>query len=214
MSTLTDRVRTARRSLQAEVGTAREVLSRGRHLQAEITTLRARKQIEDESVAVLTRFGEAQQAALHARIEALVTQGLQTIFAEQMTFHLVQTTRANRAEVDFVIRSTLADGTTLETGVTDACGGGLAAIVGFLLRVIILILDAGRHGETVIFLDETFGHVSADYEPRLAEFIRELVDKTGIQIIMVTHSEAFNEAADTRYRFTRGSDGATKAKAF
>jgi ABC-type lipoprotein export system ATPase subunit len=43
--------------------------------------------------------------------------------------------------------------------------------------------------------------VSADYEPRLAEFLAELVARTGVQIIMVTHSDAYSEHADVRYRF-------------
>jgi ABC-type nitrate/sulfonate/bicarbonate transport system ATPase subunit len=53
----------------------------------------------------------------------------------------------------------------------------------------------------VLVLDETFAHVSADYEPRLAEFLAELVARTGVQIIMVTHSDAYSEHADVRYRF-------------
>ncbi len=102
--------------------------------------------------------------------------------------------------VDFIIRSTL-ENEPLDTDILEARGGGLAATVGFLLRVVVLLLSADKT-DTVLVLDETFAHVSAEYEPRLAEFIRELVDKTGVQVLMVTHSEAFSDAADVRYRFS------------
>jgi DNA repair exonuclease SbcCD ATPase subunit len=61
----------------------------------------------------------------------------------------------------------------------------------------------------VLFLDESFAQLSEEYEPRLAEFLRELVDKTDLQIIMVTHSHAFSDIADQVYRFDLNDAGTT-----
>ena len=130
-----------------------------------------------------------------------MSQGLLTIFGEQLSFHLVPGVRAKTPVVDFVVRSHLADGTTVETDVLNARGGGLAAVVGFLLRLVILLLSRQRQ-DTVLFLDETFAHVSAEYVPNLIEFLKDLVAKTGVQIVLVTHDNSYEEAADIVYRFT------------
>lgn len=214
MTTLTEvqeRLGQVRRAVDRRHGEARALYARGQHLSAEIKTLERQVDLHERAAHVLTSIGEQRQDAAQKQIEALVTQGLKTIFSEDLSFHLVPGVRAKAPVVDFVIRSTLKDGTVVDTDVMDARGGGLAAVVGFLLRLVILLLSKDS-GETVLFMDETFAHVSAEYEPRLAEFLRELVDKTGVQIILVTHSDAFLDAADVTYRFWQDS-GVTLVKA-
>ncbi len=210
LTALTQRVRAARRTLDRQVGEAHAIARAGQQVQADIAALTA--DIDDlaRAAAVLTSIGEQRQAAAQAQIETLVTKGLQTIFGDDLTFHLVPVVRGNRPEVDFVVRSAMGN-VVVDTPVIDARGGGLAAVVGFLLRLVILLLSPGRQ-DSVLVLDETFAHVSAEYEPRLAEFLRELVDQTGVQIILVTHSDAFSDAADVRYRFVLDR-GVTRATA-
>jgi len=200
LSNLVQRLRQVRRTLDRQAGEARSVALAGKRLQREMAELTHQVRLHEQVSALLAGIGEGRQVAAQRQIEALVTPGLQTIFGSDLTFHLVSSVRAKTPIVEFVVRSTI-DETVVETDILNARGGGLAAIVGFLLRLVILLLSAGR-ADSVLFLDETFAHVSAEYEPRLAEFVRELVDKTGVQIIMVTHSTAFDEYADRRYRFT------------
>lgn len=201
----------ARRALDRASGAAAHLAATRGRLETEINDIHHYIDVHARAAAVLTSMGEQRQADTQTKIEQLVTQGLKTIFAEDLSFHLIAGVRAKAPVVDFVVRTHLPDGSTVDTDVMDARGGGLAAIVGFLLRLIRLLLSA--HGkDTVILLDETFAHVSADYEPRLAEFIRELVDTTGVQVIMVTHSDAYLDAADTRYRFEL-HHGQTRASA-
>ncbi len=199
LDTLTRRLHAARRRLDTEAGQARHVAQTGARLQAEISRLKADTARFEKAAAVLASITEQRQADAQARIESLVTLGLHTIFGPDLSFHLVPATRAKTPVVDFVVRSTM-DGQPIDTPVMDARGGGLAATVGFLLRLVIILLSKDRH-DTVLFLDETFAHLSAEYEPRMAEFLRELADRTGVQIILVTHSDAYSDAADVRYRF-------------
>jgi DNA repair exonuclease SbcCD ATPase subunit len=105
----------------------------------------------------------------------------------------------------------VVDGEQLDTPVMDARGGGVAAVIGFLLRLVILLLTEPpvRH---VMFLDESFAQLSVEYEPALAEFIKELTERTNMQVVLVTHSTAFDDAADKSYRFEL-RDGVTKVEA-
>lgn len=213
IDTLTERLRRARRTLDRQLGQAEAIARQARQYQDEIAQLAAEVETLGRAGAVLTSIGEQRQADAQHTIEQLVTQGLRTIFDDDLSFHVVPVVRGNRPEIDFVVRSTVTTGpqpATVDTPVMDARGGGLAATIGFLLRLVVLLLRSRERGHTALLLDETFAHVSAEYEPRLAEFIRDLVDKTGVQVIMVTHSDAFSDLADTRYRLSL-QDGLTRA---
>lgn len=202
------RIAQARRLVDRQRGEAFALADQGKRLLEEIRQLNQVVELHEKAAFVLTSIGEERQDAAQRAMEALVTEGLRTIFGNDLSFHLVPGVRAKTPVVDLVVRSQLADGTTVDTDVLAARGGGLAAVIGFLLRLVILLLSSNRQ-DTVMFLDETFAHVSAEYLPRLIEFLKDLVAKTGVQIILVTHEDSFQEAADTVYKFELVS-GVTK----
>lgn len=205
------RVRSARSLLDQEIGRARAVKERGLKTQDEVALLTAERAVYERAAALLGSIGEERQQAAQRQVEALVTRGLQTVFSEEYSFHIEQSMYGARPEVNFLVRSTLSDGKVIETDVLSSRGGGLASVVGFLLRVVISLLSR-KAEETVFFLDETFGMLSKEYEGRMAEFIRELADKTGLQFVLVTHSDAYSDLADKRYRFELTKSGTTVVK--
>lgn len=204
------RARHRRRTLDQRQGEARAILTRGKEIQAEVAELTELVEDLDKVTILLNSIGEDRQQKAQQTIEELVTRGLQTIFDETLSFHIVQTTRGKSVTVEFVVRTTL-NGRAIETPVMDARGGGLAATIGFLLRLVVLLLTRGQRQDTLMILDETFAHVSAEYLPAVSAFVREVVDKTGVQIIMVSHQEELTENADALYRFHM-EDGVTVAK--
>jgi hypothetical protein len=150
------------------IGEAAAVARDGKRLTLEVAQLRSDLELYDRTTKVLTSVGEQAQNDAQRVVEQLVTRGLRVVFGEEFSFHVVQSVRANRAEVDFVLRSTRGE-RVVDTGVFDA-GGGKAAVVGFMLRVVLILLSP-RTVRRWLLLDEPFGNVSAEYEPRLAEFI-------------------------------------------
>lgn len=210
LNALTTEVRRTRSRLDRRIGEARSVAITGQRLSADADNLRHQIVLHDKAAGMLTQLGEDRQHDAQKQIESLVTQGLQAIFGDDLTFHVVPQIRGKRPEIDFLVRSRLDDGTIVDTDVMEARGGGLAATVGFMLRLVVLLLSRSRQ-ETVLFLDETFAHVSSDYLPRLAEFLRKLVDETGVQVIMVTHQDEFSGYADICHRFEL-HDGVTRIR--
>lgn len=205
------RARHRRRTLDERQGEARALLTRGKELQEEVAHLTELVEDLDKVTILLNSMGEDRQQKAQQTIEELVTRGLQTIFDETLSFHIVQTTRGKSVQVEFVVRTTL-HGRAIDTPVMDARGGGLAATIGYLLRLVVLLLTRGQRQDTLMVLDETFAHVSAEYLPAVRDFVREVVDKTGVQHIIVTHQEELVDGADKVYRFTM-NDGETKAEA-
>lgn len=188
------------------VGEARSLAQRLRGSREEISALEARREALEQAIEVFNSFADERQQQVQAQLETLVTEGLHAVFGEGLSFHVSQGMKGKTAQVDFFIRST-TDGHEIDTPVMEARGGGVAAVVGFLVRLVLLLLKSDVR--RVLFLDESFAQLSAEYEPRLAEFMRELIDRTGAQIVLVTHSDAFSDAADAIYR-TALVDGVTE----
>lgn len=206
LTALTDRLRRTRRTLDRQVGEAKSVAATGKRVQAEIAHLRTQVDLHERAAAVLASIADERQNTLQTQIETIVTHGLRTVFDEDLSFHLVASKQRNTPVIDFVVRSHIGE-QVLDTDVLGARGGGLAAIVGILLRVVVLLLSPDT--APLLALDETAAHVSAEYLPRLAAFLRGLVERTDLQLVMVTHhSEAFAELADVVHRF-EARDGIT-----
>jgi ABC-type lipoprotein export system ATPase subunit len=83
----------------------------------------------------------------------------------------------------------------------------MAAVVGYVLRLVQLLLTPELRN--ILILDETFAHVGASHEPRVAEFLRLVSDRARVQQVLVTHSPVYAEYADQAVRLEQGSDGVT-----
>ncbi len=200
-----------RRALDARQGEATVLVSRIRSLREEVATLAEDVSEYDQVTHLLNSIAEEKQLKAQQDIEELVSRGLQTIFDESLSFHIVQSVRGKTTIVEFVVRTTLAD-TVVDTPVMDARGGGVAAVIGFLLRVVVMLLRGGTKQRNLLVLDESFAMVSVEYLPVLGEFLRSIVEETGIQIVLVTHQHEFIEVGDKVYRFSQ-VDGQTKVTA-
>ena len=190
----------ARADYEGRAGQARMLLSELQRAKEEVTDLETR--IEDLGliVAFMAAYADERQAVVQTQIENIVTKGLRTIFGEDLALKMVNRQVGRRPELDFVLVSTIG-GETLETSILDARGGGVAAVAGFLIQAVLVLLTPGLR--PVVFLDEVFAQVSAEYEEPLADFIAELVQRSDLQVVLVTHSTAFGQAADRQYRFSQ-----------
>lgn len=197
-----------KQALAEDIGAARVVVERAASLTKEVDSLTETVKLLEKVAGVLATVGETRQKEAQEQIELLVTQGLHKIFGPHLAFRVVQSVKGRVPVVDFVIQTTLPDGRVRETDILSSMGGGVAAVTGFLLRLVVLLLDKSRTS-SVLVLDETFAHVSDTYLPALAEFLREIVDKTHMQIIMVTHQTEFLSNADRCYEFSLSTEGYT-----
>lgn len=211
---LSTEVRSTRSRLDVRVGEARALARRAQELQQGLAAAKEAREAADRVSGVLSKIGSDRDAAARQMVESLVSAGLAAIFEERLTFHLVESMARGVPQVDFVVKTHLPDGTEFETDVLSARGGGLAAVVGLLLRVVLILLtrSAGRNDPEILVLDETLAHLSAEYLEAAGQFLRTLVDSTGLQIIMVSHQDELAQFADVRYKFRLGADGTTEVK--
>lgn len=197
---------TERRSVfDQRVGRARALADNLRQSREEVEELSSRVGMLEQIAALLTTYADEQQAKVQGNIEQIVSTGLRTIFGEDLYLRIDNRLVGRRPELDFMLVSQLG-GETLETSILDARGGGVAAVAGFLIQAVMVLLSPGVR--PVLFLDESFGQLSSEFLEPLAQFIQELVDRSDLQVVLVTHSDVFSSYADRVYRFSQ-SQGIT-----
>lgn len=197
-SEIEDLLTAATRRTERRVGEAKALASQGQRAQQEAQTAALTVQACEEATAFLNSFADARQQVVQEKVEQLVTHGLRTIFEDEtLSFHMISEQRASRTEVTFHLRSMMGD-QVVETPILDARGGGVAAVIGFLLRLVLLLLRGSER--PLLVLDEVWAQLSAEYEPRMGQFAKELSERTGVQIILVTHSPIYASYADKVYR--------------
>ncbi|MTI95211.1 MAG: hypothetical protein FH749_06940 [Firmicutes bacterium] len=160
---------------------------------------------------VQTLFGKVSEFAreqLKARVEQTVTAALQAIFEDsRLEFRIQLKTVANKPAAEWQVISQynapggdeLAGPITVTANPEDARGGGITDVVSLALRLALLEL-ARPKPEGPVILDEAGKHVSREFAPNVAEFLKQYAQRTGRQIILITHQEALADVADVAYR--------------
>ncbi|WP_371374483.1 hypothetical protein [Sporomusa aerivorans] len=137
----------------------------------------------------LTSDFARQQAK--SRIEEIVTSALSVVFGKDYKFQLSLEIRANRPEVDYWLES---EGIVTQLKPPDYDrGGGVADVVSLALRLAVAELSEVKGP---VLLDEVGKHVSAEFAPNVAYFLKEYSQKFGRQMILITHNDALAEIGD------------------
>lgn len=200
-------VRATRRGLDRQAGRAQQVAKDGHAAEADIARLEERTELYARTAALLTSIGEEAQENARSMFEDLATRALQVIFGEEFSFCLLAGESGGQVTLEPVIRSSY-DGEVVETPVLDARGGGMAVVVGFVLQLVMVMLTPSA--AKILFLDETFAFVSESFTDRVAEFVAEVAQRTGVQVVMITHDRAYAQYADVKVRLALGPGGVTQ----
>lgn len=184
------------------MGTAEATIQQRDAVGREIATLTDDIQVLTYTTTALDQLLKAVSLESLESVESLVTYGLRTIFDDQaLSFRIDVSTKFRMQWMEPRLKAG-----EVEASILDAFGGGPATVVAFLLRVLV----CRRLGlAPVIVLDEPFAMVSADYTENVAKLLRELCDKLGFTILLVTHDPSFVQYAHHAYEAVETSHGTT-----
>lgn len=84
----------------------------------------------------------------------------------------------------------------------DSCvAGGILVVVGFLIQAFYVAnLDVAK----ILFLDEALSNISTQYLDNFFAFVRELSQKIGMTVVLITHDTRFLDYADRLYKVDKG----------
>jgi DNA repair ATPase RecN len=132
----------------------------------------------------LQTLSDVTRQQITERISGIVTDALQKVKDPNLEFRMHIVTERNQVEVKFVVHDKTTD---KEYDIIDSCGGSIADIVTYPLKIA-LLLKWEPVLSRIMILDENFKFVSvADQEP-LGEFVRQVSEKLNLQTLLITHS--------------------------
>lgn len=163
----------------------------------DISLANHRIEVSDKAILILEAVATTAQNAIHHLIDDPVTVALRTVYEDASLSFATDIERSgDRMELTFRIQRGDEE---IAGPILDSEGGGLADVVSFTLRICLYRL-LGCSGPIV--LDEPFRHMDEQALPRVSDFVRQVSDKMGIQIIAVSHSPELTEAASNVIRLT------------
>ncbi len=157
---------------------------------------------------LLEQLTDAKREIVREKIEALVTHGVRAVFGQQYSFHIDQDLKRNQVTFDYKIMEHFEHGVVRETPLRGSHGGGLVALVGLLLRVVMVLFSHPTRRRT-IFLDETLAALDGDKRGPVAQLMQELGLQLNMQFILITHSPEYLEDADIAYEIRPNGEHAT-----
>lgn len=192
--------------LAAVSKTATELQTLRRKLQQDLDARTREVEVLTVKLDRLSKVGELFRALMdrlvmdHVRsIEAVVTEGFKAIFWDQeLTFEAEISHAYNKVAIDFYVRQE-DQKMSIRAHPLEAFGGGCASIASLILRVLAM---RRLNKWPLLVLDETLLAVSTEYVDLTSQFLRELAQKTGISILLVTHKPEFLEHANISYQAT------------
>ena len=119
-------------------------------------------------------------------------------FGADMEFKVVVEEKRDRPEAEFYVCSTYEGDYKVETTPQDARGGGVVDVISLALRLALLHAFRPPVGGPAV-LDEPGKHVSEEYAPHLARFLKGFSQSLGRQVIMVSHNQHLADSADIAY---------------
>lgn len=145
-------------------------------------------------VDLLQLTAEATRANSVSTITNIVNGALKSIFHDRNYEFVVElNTKRGASAASFFIK----EGTS-QFSLTDR-GGGLIDVVSISLRIAYLVLHRSKQRRLLV-LDESLKHLSKEYVPQAAAFLKQISKELDLKILMVTHNSTFANYADRVYQ--------------
>ena len=145
------------------------------------------------------------QRQVKGYLEEVVSLALSAVYGDDHGLELEFGVKRNQSEVTpWVVRG----GDRFST--RDEVGGGVLDVASLGMRLGMYALSQPRPAPLLV-LDEPAKFLSRDRQAAFGRMIREMSRRLGIQVILVSHSEAIIDQADRAYRVVQ-EDGVSRAE--
>jgi len=178
-------------------------------MEKKILELTQSLQLGQEGLAFLEELANGRRGAMKGKIESVITEAVQLIYGPSYKVELSYSFKNNRSWLEIeMVRNTEQGEIRRDMG---GFGGGMADTISVPLRLMVLM--GSRQTDRVCVLDECWKHMDLERIDLVGKFLRLLVDKLGIQIVMCSHHEKMREFADRTYEVSEAG-GVSKVEAF
>ena len=179
-----------RTKLERQKGSRDTVVNSLATNQTELESARVSLHRHEEAREIIRKIGMETQNSLSFHINDIVSLALDSVFDNPYQFAVDFVNRRNKTECDLYF---VRDGNRIDP--LTASGVGAVDVASFALRIASWSMARPRT-DNVIILDEPFRFLSENYQERASNMLREVSQKLGIQLIIVTHETVLTTSAD------------------
>lgn len=176
-----------------------QLLETRKDLEERIEQIETMSTLKQKTAELLRKLGDRARQQAKENVELMVTNALQFVFQEEMSFKIKFEQKNGRPEAEFLVVSD-CNGVMTEVDPKDAHGGGIVDVASITLRIALAELF-GVKGPMI--MDEPAKHLSGEYVQNFALFLRQISEQFNRQIIMITHKPTLAEFADISYNVTQ-----------
>lgn len=164
------------------IGRQEEITNSLNKYQQELTVVTKEIECTQEAQVIIQTAAQMTQEQLKYHVSELVTLALASVFDEPYEFVVDFVQRRNQTECDLFFKS----GDNLIEPL-EASGGGAVEVASFALRLSLWTLQSNRT-RPIFILDEPLKWLQGkDYPEKGMQMIKDISERLGAQIIMVTH---------------------------
>ena len=156
----------------------------------------------------LQSLSDTARIQVTEKISNLVTEVLQAVKDPNLEFRMVLGVERGQPDLKFVLYDAV---TQTEMSILDSCGGGVADLVAFSIRISFLLKWAPKL-EKILIVDEALKFVSIQDQELAGEFIRKLSEQLDLQIIFISHSKILAEKSHKCFEVTKDQNGISKVE--
>ena len=144
----------------------------------------------EQAQAIIQIVAQKTQSELEYRLSEIVSLALAAVFEHPYNLKVNFVIQRGKTECILLFEK---NGELFDP--LFSSGGGAVDIAAMALRVAIWSLTQPKT-RNVLILDEPFRFLSREYQVKASVMLKELSQKLGLQIIMVSHSEYLIDGAD------------------
>lgn len=159
---------------------------------------------------LLQKTSETARQQVYDKVNRGVTQALRTVFHDrEYLFEARPATRAGNPTTEYWLA---LNGVWTQLEPPDyGRGGGAIDVIGTALRLMLLELYTDEKGGLggPVWMDEVGKHISDEYSPNMAFFLKEYAARFDRQVRLNTHNTHLGEIGDKHFdvRLKRTKDG-------
>lgn len=184
------KIQSLRKAFEQKIGEKNQIEKTLYNTKKEVKELKRDLRRHEQAQEVIRQVALKTQQQLQFHISDIVTMALEAVFDNPYKLAVEFIQRRNKTECDlyFVRNNEKIDP-------LSASGGGAVDVASFALRVASWSMSI-PHTRNTLILDEPFRYLSSNLLPKASDMLKEVSNRLGLQIVMVTHADEFIESAD------------------
>jgi len=183
-----DRMKAENDLLQRQVGES----------ELKMMELSKKLKIGQDALLFLELVANSRRGAMKGKIEDVVGEALRLIYGPNYDISMSYSMKNNRSHLEIELIKNASIGEIRRSH--GGFGEGVGDTISVPMRLLVLI--GSKQTDRICILDECWKHVDLERVELVAQFIRVLGDRLGIQIILCSHHEAMKAKADKAYYVT------------